>query len=99
MRTDEWRLTLRIRSHQALDEYMRFHKIKTAYELARRANLKPGVVGHLVARRRNSCSLETARAIEEALGCPPGFLFEPRMSRVADTKRHSERRREMAASA
>lgn len=85
MEPDTWRLTVKLRSHRALIEYMEFHRIGTAYELARRANLKPGVVGHLVARRRNSCSLKTARAIEEALSCPPGFLFEARMSQVADT--------------
>lgn len=87
MEPDLWRLTVKLKSHRALLEYMQFHRIGTAYELARRANLKPGVVGHLVARRRNSCSLATASAIEEALQCPPGFLFEPRMSRVADDSR------------
>ncbi|WP_415140134.1 helix-turn-helix domain-containing protein [Nocardioides sp.] len=70
---------------------MQFHHIDSAYELARRAGLKPGVVGHLVARRRNSCSLATARAIEEALQCPPGFLFEPRMLQVADTPRRRQK--------
>lgn len=85
---DTWRLTVRLRSHRALVEYMQFHRIGSAYELARHAGLKPGVVGHLVARRRVTCSLKTARAIEEALRCPPGFLFEPRMSQVADTPRH-----------
>lgn len=82
MTADTWRLTVKLKSHRALIDYMQFHNIGTAYELARRANLKVGVVGHLVAGRRNSCSLKTARAIEEALGCPPGFLFEPRMSQV-----------------
>lgn len=90
METDKWRLIVKLRSHRALSEYMAFHGIKTAYELARRANLKAGVVGHLVAGRRHSCSPATARAIEEALQCPPGFLFEPRMSQVADTKRQSD---------
>lgn len=87
MNPDPWRLTVRIKSHKALLDYMEFHRIDTAYELARRANLKVGVVGHIVSGRRNSCSLKTARAIEEALGCPPGFLFEARMSQVADQSR------------
>lgn len=78
---------MKLKSRRALIDYMQFHKIGTAYELARRANLKVGVVGHLVAGRRNSCSLATARAIEEALGCPPGFLFEPRMSQVVSASR------------
>lgn len=87
MPTDTWRLTVKLKSRRALTDYMEFHKIKTAYELARKAGLKVGVVGHLVAGRRNSCSLKTARAIEEALGCPPGFLFEPRMSQVVSDTR------------
>lgn len=87
MAMDEWRLTVKLKSHRALSEYMEFHRINTAYALARKAGLKPSVVGHLVAKRRNSCSLQTARAIEEALGCPPGFLFEAEMSRVADSPR------------
>lgn len=89
MTTDQWRLTVKLKSHRALIEYMQFHKIGTAYELSRKAGLKPGVVGHIVAGRRNSCSLKTASAIEGALGCPPGFLFVPRMSQVADTKRQT----------
>jgi len=86
---DQWRLTVKLKSHRALIEYMQFRKIGTAYELARRAGLKPGVVGHIVGKRRDSCSLKTAAAIEEALGCPAGFLFVPRMSQVADTLRAS----------
>lgn len=90
MEPDAWRLTVKLKSHRALMEYMAFHRIGTAYELARRAGLKPGAVGHLVAGRRNSCSLHTAGAIEDALGCPPGFLFEARMSQVADTLRRKD---------
>lgn len=84
---DEWRLTVKLKSRRALLEYMEFHRLKTAYALASKADLKAPTVGHLVSGRRNSCSLATARAIEEALQCPPGFLFEPRMSRVADAPR------------
>lgn len=90
MNPDQWRLTVRLKSHRALVEYMQFHRIGSAYELARRAGLKPGVVGHLVSRRRATCSLKTAQAIEEALACPSGFLFEPRMSQVADISRRCE---------
>lgn len=87
MQMDEWRLTVKLKSHRALAEYMDFHRIKTSYALAQKAGLKPGAVGHLVSKRRTTCSLKTARAIEEALGCPPGFLFEAEMSRVADAPR------------
>ncbi|GEM_PF-3925152 len=34
---DQWRLTVRLRSHRALREYMEFHRIPTAYALAKRA--------------------------------------------------------------
>lgn len=91
MQRDQWRLTVKLKSRRALVDYMEFHKIKTAYALANKAGLKASAVGHLVSGRRNSCSLKTAAAIEEALGCPPGFLFEPRMSQVADTMRHMEK--------
>lgn len=82
MKAEKWRLTVRLRSRRALVDFMNFHRIKSAYELARRAGLKPGVVGHIVSGRRTTCSLATARAIEEALQVPTGFLFEPRMSQV-----------------
>lgn len=84
---DEWRLTVKLRSRRALNEYMRFHGIETAYQLALKCGLKAGVCGHLVSGRRNTCSVPTARAIEEGLSCPPGFLFEPQMSRVGEDDR------------
>lgn len=90
---DEWRLIVKLRSRRALIEYMEFHKL-SGRTLAKKAGLKPAVVGHLVRdsklpTSRNTCSLTTARAIEEALSCPPGFLFEPSMSSVADSKRRA----------
>lgn len=91
MQRDQWRLTVKLKSRRALVEYMEFHKIKTAYALADKAGLKAPVVGHLVSGRRNTCSLKTAGAIEEALGCPPGFLFEPKMSQVADNIRRMDK--------
>lgn len=78
---------MQLKSHRALKEFMEYRGFKTAYSLASAAGLKPGVVGHIVAKRRTSCSLKTARALEEALGCPPNFLFEPRLSQVADAPR------------
>lgn len=89
---DEWRLTVRLTSRQALKQFMEFHGIKSSYELARRANLKPGVVGHLVAGRRNTCLPRTAMAIEEALQVPKGYLFAPEKSQVGrDSQRHPSR--------
>jgi plasmid maintenance system antidote protein VapI len=49
-------------------------------ELARRAQLGHGTVNHLVTGRRQSCSLETATAIERALNCSPNVLFAERVS-------------------
>lgn len=85
MRRYEWRLTVKLKSRQALREFMDHHKLPTAYALAKKAELLPGTVGHLVSGRRTHCSLRTARAIEEALECPQGFLFAPEMSQLADT--------------
>ena len=45
-------------------------------QLARVAALGHATVNHLVTGRRTSCSLATARAIETALGCTAGTLFE-----------------------
>jgi hypothetical protein len=99
-RPDPWRLIVRLKSRRVLLEYVAFHNI-TGRELARRADkiakkngggVGPGIVGHLMRggpSGRDSCNLVTAQAIEEALGCPPGFLFEPTLSPVADTKRQS----------
>lgn len=79
---------MRLKSRQALREFMEFHKIGSAYELARRADLKVGIVGHIVSGRRTTCSAKTAGAIERALECPPGFLFVAKMSQVSDDMRH-----------
>lgn len=57
-------------------------------ELARRAGLKPAIVGHLLGGRRTTCSKRTAVRIEEALGCPSGLLFDETAFAVrADGKR------------
>ncbi len=81
---------MRLKSRRSLNEYVSFHKL-SGRGLARKAGLKPAIVGHLLSGRRSTCSLATARAIEEALGCPPGFLFEPTMSRVADSQRRQSK--------
>lgn len=85
-RADQWRLIVRLKSRRALREYAEFHKL-SGRALAKKAGLKPAIVGHLMSGRRETCNLNTAKAIEGALGCPSGFLFEPAMSPVADSKR------------
>lgn len=81
---------MKLKSRRALLEFMAFSKL-SGRALAKKAGISPAIVGHLARdprkkNARNSCSYATARAIEEALGCPPGFLFEPALSNVADTK-------------
>ena len=46
--------------------------------LAKKAGILPGTANFLVLGHRDTCSTRTARAIEAALACPPGFLFETR---------------------
>lgn len=94
--TDEWRLAVKLKSRRVLKEFMDYNKLKTGYALAKKADILPGTAGHLVSGRRNTCSVRTARAIEEALGCPEGFLFVREMSKVADTSQPSSRGRKAA---
>nr|DAF00023.1 MAG TPA: LAMBDA REPRESSOR (TRIPLE MUTANT)/DNA COMPLEX-DNA COMPLEX, DOUBLE HELIX, TRANSCRIPTION-DNA.1A [Caudoviricetes sp.] len=63
---------------------MDYRHIDSGYALAKKAGLLPGTVNHLLYGRRATCSYRTARAIEEALGCPKGFLFAFRLSKVSD---------------
>ena len=44
-------------------------------EVARRAGLSHSTVNHLITGRRITCSLPTAAAIAQAVGCPIGALF------------------------
>jgi transcriptional regulator with XRE-family HTH domain len=83
---DPWRLIVKIKSRRTLKEYAKFHQL-SGRALAKKAGLSPAIVNHLMSGERDTCNLETARKLEEALQCPPGFLFEPSMSRVADTAR------------
>lgn len=81
---EEWRLAVKLKSRRALIDFMDHHRLETGYALAKKAGILPGTAGHLVSGRRNTCSIRTARAIEEALGCPPGFLFVAEMSKVSN---------------
>lgn len=87
--SDPWRLLVRLKSRRALLEFMEFHNL-SGRALARKAGLSHALVNHLVRdpkrfkNARNTCSYKTARAIEEALGCPEGFLFVTELSTVAD---------------
>lgn len=83
---------MRLKSKKALRDFAEHHNL-SGRALAKKAGLKPAIVGHLMrdgATGRDTCNLDTAKAIEEALGCPKGFLFEPSLSPVADTKRRKK---------
>ena len=66
---------MRLRSRTVLADYIVLLGVSER-ALARRAGLSHSTVNHLVLGRRDTCSEATARAIEQALRCPPGLLFE-----------------------
>lgn len=74
---------MRLKDPELLRRYIGRHGLNiSGRELARRAGLKPAIVGHLLAGRRTTCSKATAVAIEEALGCPRNLLFVETVSAV-----------------
>lgn len=79
----EWRLNVRLKDRDLLRRYIGPNGLDiSGRELARRAGLKPGIVGHLLSGERDTCSKRTAVHIEEALGCPAGLLFDESVSAV-----------------
>ena len=78
---------MRLRSRASLQDYMTFYKIRTGYALAKKAGILPGTANFLVQGHRDTCSIRTARAIETALACPPGFLFETSLSNAPGSVR------------
>lgn len=58
-------------------------------QLARVAGLGHATVNHLVTGRRTRCSLATAIAIETALGCGKGTLFDGLRPEEAPFRRFS----------
>jgi plasmid maintenance system antidote protein VapI len=68
---------MRLRSRELLRECIAVQGISER-SVAARAGLAHSTVNHLVSGRRDTCSAQTARALEGALGCSPGLLFAPR---------------------
>jgi transcriptional regulator with XRE-family HTH domain len=66
---------VQLRSRDALIVYLEATGMSER-QLARVAGLGHATVNHLVTGRRTRCSRTTARAIETALGCAKGTLFE-----------------------
>lgn len=87
MKATDWRFDVQLISKVALAQYMD-HRDETVRSLATKVMLLTGkpcshqVVGHLRSGQRSTCRPETAKAVERALGAPPGSLFVPRVSRV-----------------
>ncbi|HEX8095418.1 helix-turn-helix transcriptional regulator [Jatrophihabitans sp.] len=65
---------MRLRSREILVECLELAGM-TERELARRAGLSHSTVNHLCTGRRDSCSRESANAIEHALNLDEGKLF------------------------
>jgi transcriptional regulator with XRE-family HTH domain len=80
-----WRLHVKLKSRRLLADYVK-HMGWTGRRLAREAGLGHAIVAHLLNGTRNTCSPATAKAIEEALGCPRNLLFEPSVSSVSASK-------------
>ena len=74
---------MRLKSRQVLRQYMDYKHVNVR-ELAKLAGVSRATIGHLHSgAREGACAPSTARAIEEALQCPPGLLFEARASKVS----------------
>lgn len=82
MYDDLWRLNVELKSRHILKEFAKTKKW-SGRELARQAGLGHAIVLHLMNGERSRCSKATADAIEDALGCPRGLLFETSVSTVS----------------
>lgn len=67
---------MRVRDPVTLRGYLRLMGLSER-ALAVRAGVGHATVSHLLSGRRESCSPETAIAIEAVLACPQGLFFEP----------------------
>jgi plasmid maintenance system antidote protein VapI len=65
---------MRVRDRETLRGFVRLLRL-TERGLAARAGVGHATVNHLLSGRRETCSIETARAIERVLGCK-GVFFE-----------------------
>lgn len=82
MSTDLWRINMELKSQRLLRDYVK-HMKWSGRQLAREAGLGHAIVLHLMKGERTTCNRATAEAIEDALGCPRGLLFETKVSSVS----------------
>jgi len=66
---------MRVRDRDTLRGFVRLLHLSER-GLAAEAGVGHATVNHLLSGRRETCSLETARAIEHVLGCADGVFFE-----------------------
>lgn len=86
----ERRLWLNLSDRSVLRSYMQYKGFRSVRELAQRAGVSRATIGHLHSGQRTTCSPTTARAIEDALGAPPGLLFTAEVISVQrDTRRNA----------
>jgi DNA-binding Xre family transcriptional regulator len=71
----QMRQAMRLRDRDALRAYLRLLAMSER-GLAARAGVGHATLNHLLTGRRDTCSPETARALESALSCPPGLFFQ-----------------------
>ncbi|MCW2495836.1 helix-turn-helix transcriptional regulator [Jatrophihabitans sp.] len=69
-------VAMRVRDRDTLRAYVRLMRLSER-GLAARAGVGHATVNHLLSGRRETCSPETAQAIEKVLGCAGGVFFEP----------------------
>jgi plasmid maintenance system antidote protein VapI len=67
---------MKLRDRDTLRGYVRLLRISER-ALAAEAGVGHATVNHLLSGRRETCSPETAQAIERVLGCADGVFFEP----------------------
>lgn len=67
---------MRVRDRATMRGYVRLMRLSER-ALAAQAGVGHATVNHLLSGRRETCSPETAEAIEYVLGCASGVFFEP----------------------
>lgn len=85
----DWRLELRVRK-RALRDYMEYRG-ETVRSLAEKVPVTKSTIGNMHSlnpERGVFCPPALARRIEGILQAPPGFIFEPKVERVADNAIH-----------
>ena len=82
MNDDLWRINMELKSRRLLCDYAK-HMNWSGRRLAQEAGLGHAIVLHLMKGTRTTCNRTTAEAIEDALRCPRGLLFETKVSSVS----------------